>query len=342
MLMLRHAPMAAGWSFRNGRFGILERKACLNIVDTFMVGDADEVELLLVKLHLENKFVNAWVIVEHAYNFRQKPKGLFLRRILDSDPRFAEFLSKIILIEMKEPFKDISLDYRPAWMLDDEAVMFSREYQQRQSGFSYIAENFPEDTWVMVTDVDESVDFSSDIRAQILINCLQQIGGNPFNVPRIRHWYDFDNRSNAEFYVPFQTIKYIKESGRSLPLLRSRGHSLGLQREVDLCFEYSFCFGKPAIYQKLQSFSHTGFDSYIDVAIECNHWLYRPADGDAETYLCSNPTLRLFEKIIPMRHNSPQYVRENIDRLRTGNIPVNYRENRRARYPKLAALYPFQ
>lgn len=60
-----------------------------------------------------------------------------------------------------------------------------------------------------------------------------------------------------------------------------------------------------------------------------NHWTKSAARGER---VGERPT-DWFEKVELDEHNSPVYVRDNLDRLRTGLIPVDYRRNRDMVYP---------
>ena len=63
----------------------------MNIISTFPFAYDYELEVLLIKLVVEDQGVCEWVICENDYTFIGEYKGFHLQKLLDEDKRFDPY-----------------------------------------------------------------------------------------------------------------------------------------------------------------------------------------------------------------------------------------------------------
>jgi hypothetical protein len=99
-------------------------------------------------------------------------------------------------------------------------------------------------------------------------------------------------------------------------------------------FEYSYCLASAdELLVKKQTFPHTGFTKNdIEDALYLNSWIKSPERNE---YLDMNKREDWFETIELTANNSPQYVRDNLNWLKTNVVNPKYKENRKNKYPEL-------
>src|SRR5689334_18168315 len=137
------------------------------IVDSFLFSEPYEKELLLLKLQLEDKGIDEWVILENAYTLQGEKKGFHARHVLESDKRFLPYLNKITIIE-----KEYETKLLPKHIILDE-FSFKAEHAQRDFGYEYFIRKCKEEDWIMISDVDEMMDFTEPARYNELIRHIQ-------------------------------------------------------------------------------------------------------------------------------------------------------------------------
>src|SRR5690349_6138417 len=134
------------------------------IVDSFLFSEPYEKELLLLKLQLEVNGIDEWVILENAYTLQGEKKGFHARKVLESDERFLPYLSKITIIE-----KEYETKYLPRHVMLDQ-FSFQAEHTQRDFAYDYFMDRYNEEDWIIISDVDEMMDFTDEKRYNELIS----------------------------------------------------------------------------------------------------------------------------------------------------------------------------
>jgi hypothetical protein len=292
----------------------------MQIVDTFLFSEPYEKELLLIKLHLEDAGISKFVIIESSYTFRGEYKGLSARKMIESDKRFAPFLSKIHLIEHDK------------WLCpgpQNYDTFYQNEEASRESCWSYLESQCHNDDWVIISDVDEAFDCKNLERHDAFLAYLQDNQGATCRFGHIRFWYQINNLGN--YYgvrTPVTQIGTIKKGWSSLKCRSKQiGRNVDLQCDLNfpLCWEYTFCF--PSIedmWKKLCSFIHDQYTfSELEEALQANYWVKCKARGEKvgkKEDWC--------ELIELNSKNSPDYILENQRLFPTSFIPFDYRENR--------------
>jgi hypothetical protein len=179
----------------------------------------------------------------------------------------------------------------------------------------------------MVSDVDESIDFSCPDRTQRFMDFVNsQERNRSCWISRTRYWYDFDNLCFLKsIRIPLVRAGQITDAS-ILPQSRHY-HDEGrtYYNENPLAFEYSYCFkGWDKVQRKHITYAHTGLSDTYDVqrGLSLNAWIRSKNRGEKR-----GP--EDFFEIIPLtEQNSPKYVRDNLEVLRTGIVDPNYKENR--------------
>jgi len=297
----------------------------MRIIDTFLFSEPHEKELLLTKFHLEDLGVDKWVILESPYTFQGEYKGLHVSKILNEDIRFQPFVDKIIVINPAKDFTPLHGN------TNDEGKNFDRENAQRAMVLGLIHE-LADNDWVMISDTDEAVDFSDITRKN---NVLYYLNGQSFcdmfKLQRQRYWFDFDNKCFLpNIHIPLVKAGLIKQNSQCI-MARHFDHIPKVNfDDKPVAFEYSYCFPSfEDVWRKKCTYSHTGFtQESVRTALECNHWPRSELRGEK----VGQEPYDFFEKVELTEENSPKYVRENLEKLRTNIVNPNYKEARVARY----------
>jgi len=297
----------------------------MNIIDTFPYSEPHELDILLIKFHLEDAGVNKWIICENDYTFRNQYKGFTLISSLDTDSRFDKFRDKIIVIEKSysSTVNDLSDDFKIG-------------NKQRKFGQDYIDNNFDDDTWVIISDVDESFDFNDQRSANRIYDVLERDRDQSlYYFSRRRYWYDFNNYAFILYHFPIMSLS--KARGNLLNHSHKKLYPYNLDTPVG--FEYSFCFSLEHIIRKLDTYGHIGYTREdVELALKLNCWMlksYKKERLRSPQYYIDNNSLQCwFETIELTDNNSPAYVRENLEWLKTNVVDKNYINNRKVEYPE--------
>lgn len=300
----------------------------MKIVETFPFSEPYEIDLLLLKFQLSNGEIDTWLICENAYTFQGEYKGLLLKEILQNDTRFEKYQNKIIILEGERQF------YSADKKINKENLAFECEYWQRELSREYFLQNFKDDDWIILHDVDEMIDFCENKRKSELFENLNKNKSGKLCIPRLRYWYDYDNKFDILYSSVLFSRLFLKQnpthSFSNLRKTYQHGYMSKKWKHI-IAFEYSSCFKKDHIMRKLDTFSHTGL-SKDDLlrALICNH---RTISGhDLQRLL--RPTKRFFFETTSLTvANSPEIVRRNLHLYKTSVIDKNYKENRRIYYP---------
>lgn len=303
------------------------------IVDTFLFSEPHEKESLLIKLILGGEFITEWIIVENEYTFQGEYKGVFAREVIENDERFAPFRSRIHIISasMKHPPIDYSRQ-------DVDTQGMDSERRQRSLAQAYILNKYPDDTWVLLSDADEALDLTSHPDNLFFLEAkLQTAHKGMVQVPRRRFWYDFDNLWNAVRATPIVTVARLRQAtgDMGMGLLRSDHIGAVPEWERTLVFEYSYCYQKEYILRKYQTFPHGGYtEQEIMQTMRCNHI---PISSFRGSKIDLHRDLWM-EKVALTESNSPAYVREHLEDLRTHVVDADYEQNRKQDYPYLYTI----
>ncbi len=295
------------------------------IIDSFLFSDAYEKELLLIKFILEAPYINEWIILENAYSFQGEYKGLNAADLINDDERFLPYKDRITFIT-----KEMEPEVLNKEIVQDEKA-FRVEFWQRDLAHDYFINKYDEDDWIIISDVDEALDFTDDDRCKELFGRMADDALGMLHVSTKRYWFDFDNEYKILYGIPMCTKKYLLSTRKKLHNVRFDYHAdLKMTWNCIIGFEYSSCFKADNIIHKLETGSHMGFSiENLQEALFCNHRII-----SEERKITLKPTDKFFLDTISLTAaNSPRYVRENLASLKTHNIHPGYKENRYQAYP---------
>lgn len=290
------------------------------IVDTFLFSEPHEADLLWVKFNVEDKCVDEWILQENHYTLQGEYKGAHAKTVLEQE-RFAPFLDKVTVITLDNKI----LDGR------EEGHNFHRENLQRAICVQHLLQRYESDTLVMVSDTDEMIDFSDDTRAHMFSCMFESNPGKHFYVGRQRYWYDYDNKCFLpNIRIPVVPVELLHQYPDAISRVR---HSHGITFDAGdrpIAFEYSYVFkDMEDVWRKKCTYAHTNFThECIEIALECNHWPRTDKRGES----IGGDKMDFFEFVELTPENSPKFVRDNLDILKTNIVNPNYRENRLKRY----------
>ncbi len=284
----------------------------MKIIDCFLMSEQFEGDLLEIKLNLEHEAVDKFVIIEGEYTFRGEYKGSNIANLLREE-RFRSFLDKIHLISIKENL----FHGEPG-----ELEYFEVEHVSRAACLTYI-KSFSYDTWVILSDVDESLDFSDVARKNYILNTLaENTGGVQFK--NLRYWYDFDNLNfMTDKRIPIYSLSHLIKNTN---IFRGRNNDCVLYNPPNpVGFEYTYCFAVENNWRKLNTFSHDKYEKQsLENGLKYNHWHRCPSRGES----VGQSEWDWFETVILNESNSPKFVRDNLDRLKVNTVNPRYAEDR--------------
>ena len=288
------------------------------IIDSFCFFEEYQTNMLLVKFNVEDTGVDEWVITENCYSMRGDYKGPHtLKKILMTDRRFERFLPKVIVFEV-----EIERKCQPG-IEDWEVIFLQREVQR-----DYLMTKYPLDSWLLVSDTDEIVDFANPDKSKIVNEALEQHSGQLIHLNPIFYAFDFDNtfiRPGDCFSLTLAQLSYLE--GHKLRLEQTR-----LEREIghhmprgSTSYHYHSCVSPQHIFRKLNTFGHTGYcKEDVNQWLYYNHGMFKSKLGEG-----INPNRFDLEQVELSESNSPLYVRENLEWLKVHSVHPNYKENRK-------------
>lgn len=298
----------------------------MKLIDTSLFADSYEATVLWVKLNLEYRGVQKWIIIENDYSLRGAYKGHHLNKLLRDDKRFDLFKEQITVMEMSEQY------IAPDPFNDD----FTIEIKQRNLPFDYIVDHYADDYWVKVSDVDEALDFEEPYRFSEILGEYLNYNRESFAFQLLRYWYDFDNGVYYRHSHRSATVGTLKKYGSIVGATNnSNTQMINFSRPV--AFEYSFCFSRDGLWKKLNTFSHPGYtEEDLESALKCNHWVKasrRQESDNNREYNLADP-MNWFGTVDLTPLNSPEFVRNNLKELKTYIVDKNYKENRERLFPQ--------
>ena len=296
------------------------------IVDSFLFSEPYEKELLLLKLQLEDSGIDEWLVLENSYTLQGERKGFHARKVLESDERFQPYLGKITIIE-----KEYENKLLPRHVMMDE-FSFKAEHVQRDFGYEHFINKYSDEDWIMISDVDEMMDFTDNNRYNELISKMRSSNDGLLKVPTKRYWHDFDNEYRVLIGNAVCNKKYLLTHNKKLSQVRFENRCVlrkGWKNVIQ--FEYSSCYHKDFMLRKFYTSTHTGLSPEdLEKALLYNH---RPV-SPAYINKVRKDKKFFFETVQLTKDNSPTIVRENLGQYKTNAVNKNYRESRKQAYPK--------
>lgn len=296
----------------------------MRLVDTFLFSEPHEADVLWVKLNIEDHLVAEWIVVENSYTHQGQHKGHHLNNLLLADARFARFMPKLHVIEC-EIGPGFQVGDRKVF--DTDAVQIERA--QREAAVSYILAKYEDGDYALISDVDECLDTDAPRRRRLLQSKLAK-GRDIILVPRIRYWFDYDNRGLGRRCVPLVSIRQLRRDGRPNHY-REQWIGTPVVWMHEMIFEYSYCYSREKIMRKFDTFIHTGFQqAELDASLRYNH---RPT-SQHRTRRLGWTYENWFVRRRPNSRNSPAFVRKHLTALKTNVINPDYQTNRIEGYPQ--------
>lgn len=296
----------------------------MTVVDSVIVNDAHEADLLLLKLRLEWPVVSEFVINECHYDYRGRHKGGVWEGLIRTDERFAPYRDRITVNSIPENLSGISPDQIGSAI--DPPQCDQAERLLRNSPTLYLAGKYDDDARVFTSDVDEVIDFEDDYRRGRLLGLLGR--DEPLQIERIRFHFDWNIRAFREamdVVNPVFSVKHLKSGVASLSDKKWVGTPVPVG-DNPLIFEYCCVFrNHQDLYRKFHSSLHTQWDNrLLDLSVECCHWPRTRYQGSPDP----RNRWHWFERVALHERNSPKWVRDNLDKIRTNLVPTDYRTNR--------------
>lgn len=300
----------------------------MKIVEAFLFSEEYEKELFFLKCLLSNKHIDEWIVCENAFSHQGEFKGLHAKKIIESDERFNAFKNKITVLEGNRQFYKID----KTKFQDD--LSFQCENWQRNMAYDYFVKNYADDDWLVVHDVDEMIDFTSEDRCEEFFEKIKGADLGVLNIPRLRYWFDFDNQYKVLYCSTLCSKSYLV-SNPSITLSFLKGkYNVFKEKGWNniIAFEYSSCYSFDFIMRKLDTTAHTWYNKEdLQLALRNNHKLMKPLN--IKKYL--RPTKYCFFETVELNEkNSPLFVREKLEVLKTNTINKHYKENRKIDYPE--------
>lgn len=285
----------------------------MKIIDTFLFSQPHEKDVLLAKLHAEYEHVDEIIGLESDYDFRGNYKGLHLQKVLE-DNAFKPFIDKISVISQLGS----TLGNRDK----NEKNYFQAEFASRALCWDYVKSKYSDEDWLIMSDVDEMLDFSNPRRRDILLDGFKDSGPG-IQWQNLKFWWDFDNLNlNPDKYIPCHKIGALKE--RENPFHHRNNHCKRLEPTLAVGIEYAYCFTREGNWNKVNTFAHDKYqEQTMNSAYLFNTWHKEASRGE---YI--NNALDFFETIQLDETNATQFVLDNLNQLKVNTIDKDYSKNR--------------
>lgn len=307
------------------------------IISSFMYSEPYEKDLLIAKIKTESLYVDEWHIVESKETFHKENKELTLNKVL-KNKEFNEYKSRIFTYFIdKFPekiisksnliisnLKSISNKIKKRGYIEYEKNNFDCEAYQRSYGMKKNPRLGKEDL-IINCDLDEIL----CIKKENIRNFKNNIDKNQAcikYIPRISFIYDIDNLRPSIRYTPVCNGQYLINTNFNMQAQRNKikiNNKNLVSPQISKILEYSFCFKKKFIYNKLNSFAHYGLRINQE-NIDCLKLNIPAVRSMAEfNRKVKNPEFWL-EKYINYKNLLPIYMLENESKYKTNLINENY------------------
>jgi len=282
----------------------------MKVISTFLFSEIHEQNVLWTKLSCESSGVDKWIAIESPYSFRGNPKPVNIKEILQ-EKRFEPFQDRINIITIQDNlFKENNLthcekDYFVVEKLSRAACMWSLD-------------NYPDDTRVLVGDVDELIDFSNEARKNEFFKICKEYDGS-WQAKQMKFWWDYDNLSFYPKYMPVHTLGSLRAGKTSFA--PRNDHCKTIPSENMLAFEYAYSFDLAGNFSKVSTFSHDRYNQEcIEQAWLGNSWHKTQARNER----LGDQAWDWFETIELNETNAPLFVLENLDKLKVNTVNPDY------------------
>jgi hypothetical protein len=292
------------------------------LIDTFLFSEPHEADLMWLKFKLEDPFVDMWIIQECDHTIQGHYKGCFAEEVL-SQERFKPYLQRIQIARHNGLIGVVD---------NTEHSNYVRENTQR-TFCGNILMALPDEAMVMVSDMDEMVDFTSDKRFDRFTDIVGRHLKDFCFLGRMRYWFDYDNRCYLpNIRIPIMNLGFMKQNGLERCLSSIR-HQMGQHpgrtydaHESPIAFEYSYVFKSiEELWRKKSTYPHINFDrECLEIALKYNHWPRTDKRGEK----VGETPHDFFEIVELTEENSPTYVRENLTKLKTNIVNPEYKKLR--------------
>lgn len=294
----------------------------MKIIDSSIYCAPYEIDLLYLKLLHEADYVDEFCIAENAYDYHGVRKGHTLRNLLSTDNRFTLYRDKISVFELDRQYSNPE----EASNLDPQSYAIA-EWELRDAATSYLVNKYDDNDRVFSMDIDEFFDFTDPVRRTRIMEELNT--DDPLQFDRVRYIYDYDNfaqRSTFDMICPSFKIKHLKNGTAKLRDKKWVGRQVG-NLDNPVCFEYCSVFTYEGYISKFNSSLHTQWQlRELNEALTWNTWEQRGRLPDPNCRWHWFQTIELNEK------NSPKYIRENLNSLKTHLLNPDYVNNRIAKF----------
>jgi hypothetical protein len=314
-----------------------------------MFSNFGEIELLYAKISTEESLVSDWIVVEGAYSFRGASKPLILSQLLKSDPRFKPYLDRIHVVEVHENLildfkygvkylilKRIEFFFRKLIFginLNQKRLMLEKKYffvenASRNAAVPKILDlSNSNNDWVLISDVDEILNLNNDLIKDSVIEIMES--QDLFSLLyRQKFVFDFDNFDSQQRFTPFINVELLKRSiNPKLSEFRSRFNGVP-QVKHPYVSEYTFCFSLETVLEKYEMFPHVSPPK--QKLLEALRINATPLYDDS-----NDEDIRWYKKVNILDYSVPNYIVDNLDKLKTHNIDENYKINRKIQFPGL-------
>lgn len=288
------------------------------IVDTFLYNAEYEKSVLLCKLHAEYDYVDELIALESAYDFRGNYKGLTLKELVWNDPDFDLFREKLIIVQSEDNlFEKLKCSHQ-------ERDYFKVEFDSRALAHSYLCTKYEDNDWVILSDVDEHLDFSSTDRRAILMEGFNN-STKSIQWQNYKFWWDFDNLNLDPLkYIPCHKLGFLKERGYA----HRNNDCQRLEPELVCGLEYAYCFPIEGNWNKVSTFAH---DRYRLETLE-NALLFNTFHKESQRGEQLQSPYDFFETIEIDERNASRYVLDTLPFLKVNTVECNYGNNRISRF----------
>jgi hypothetical protein len=279
------------------------------IYNIFSYSEPYELDLLEIKLNLENVGVDQWIITENDYDLQGKYKGVHFLEYKLQEERFAKFRNKIHVIEISSHG-----DFFAGNADNYDTIYFQRNWQEFY--LTDCIQCMPDDI-IIVSDLDESVNFAEH-KEEIL---SQFIPGRLNKLKQKMFFLDFDNEAGT--WEHSMMLNFGDMIGKFFPTNPQLYLTLPDSNLIhNAGYHYINCFSKEQIWRKLQTYGHVGIPrETLDSWCKYNH-------GGGNDIMATYQGKFHCEIIELNETNSSAFVRQNLKRFKTNSIDVNYKKNR--------------
>jgi hypothetical protein len=313
------------------------------IFSLFLFSSTHEIPLLEAKLETEQYLVSEWVIVESAFTFKGDSKSLILPNLLKVNPILQKFQRRIhLVINHENFFHNTRYSLRKNAMFELEVVgrkifnypapelrivklenrFLEVEFRTRDLATDVVRSICQPSDWLLISDVDELLTASPDE-----IRKLKGSGAKFLALRRRRFVFDFDNLDPTIRTTPLISAQYILNDQFGISAFRLRRDGFTPDDQVYVT-EYSFCFSKKGIAEKLNSYGHVAQTSEaIDRSLNLNHHLmfdHQPAT-----------LIRWYTKVRQSETYHPSHIMREWSNLQTGIINADFQLARVKSFPEL-------